>query len=302
MKRTITTLLAAVATAAASAQERLSIALFDVSPTPAIQTKVNGEPGNQALGLATITDSIRASMPTIMNQTNKFDVQAFGDTKGMIEENNINIEANANPSDPRVAQLFSANGISHSIVVKIDFYNDTGTVTVNTAARRDIQLTAVAEIYDNETQRLVTGLPFRPESKQMTCRNCVTQAGGLPLGGELLIEFGDDIAKGLAALVIEHFYPIQVIRVSRGQLTVNIGSAGGFEVGDVFDIVEREAFEDPQTGSIIFDEFPIGKARIARVSTTSARADLIEGDLDDIDAIVQEGDPAYTVVLRRPQG
>ncbi|MEO0513619.1 MAG: hypothetical protein AAF108_12135, partial [Planctomycetota bacterium] len=254
LRKTVLTLAASTVLAGPAAAQpasetntnKRSIAVFPVVPTNSTQAAATGKGAEQTLGLATISESIEAAMPTILAGTNKFDVQASGQLQQALG-NSADAQqiASANSMDPRVAQQLSANGISHAVIVQIDSYNDTGTKTLNTAARRNLVLTAVANIYNVTTQELVIGLPFRPDEKEFTCRNCVAQTGGDPFGTKPLIEYGDELATGLADLVIEHFYPMQVIAVRRGQLVINIGSSGSHKTGDRYDIVIQEAFEDP---------------------------------------------------------
>ncbi|MEO0513383.1 MAG: hypothetical protein AAF108_10890, partial [Planctomycetota bacterium] len=105
-------------------------------------------------------------------------------------------------------------------------------------------------------------------------------------------------------LVIEHFYPMQVIAVRRGQLVINIGSSGSHKTGDRYDIVIQEAFEDPQTGDVIFDEQVIGTATIGRISPSSTRAepDNDSVNLEEIEEIIAENDEYYRVIMRKAQG
>lgn len=284
------------------AYTRGSIAVFESTASDSAKALAQSQGQDQVLGLQIITESINDAMPSLFSEINKFDVIGGDKLRARLADFSIEGGAAANPNDPRVPEALMQAGISHSIWVKIQTYEDTGNDIVGDSARRTIQVAAVAEIYDNQSGQLLVGLPFRVESP-LACRDCVRRRAGKPFGEiELIKEIGDPLGKGLGALVVERLYPPLVVSVNkrRNVISVNAGEGAGMKVGDVYDIIEQEVIEDPaQPGYFIYTEYPFGKAKITRVAPTSATAEILEGTAEEIEEIRADG---LNVILRKPQG
>ena len=106
----------------------------------------------------------------------------------------------------------------------------------------------------------------------------------------MVIAYGDRAGTELGLLLLEHFFPMTAIRLRGDVMSINRGEAGGIAVGDRLEIIEASEFEDPDTGEMLLEEFPVGVAEITRVSTQTSNAKVIEGDLDEIRAIIDAED------------
>lgn len=287
----LVSVLTLLASASAFAQ-KASIALLQVVPTDGLLLDVRSQGDRQARALQLLTDSITSSMPGAVNDTGKFDVVALQDLEavlGVIEQQ----EVLANPGDPRVAQAFKTAGIEYTIVVRLEQYDDretSATIGGSLNLRREVQMAATVSVIKAETGVLQRSLAFRPEPK-IKGREMVGGAGdGSGIGNDMVIEYGDDAGKGIASQLLEYFFPMRVVRIRGDVLSINRGSAAGVEVGDRLEIIEASEFEDPDTGEILLDEFPIGVAEVTRVSPQTSNAAIVEGDPADLQRVLDADD------------
>ncbi len=283
---------AALLLAAPALAQKASIALLQVVPTDGLLLDVQSQGDRQARALLLLTDSITSSMPGKVNDTGKFDVVALQDLEavlGVIEQQ----EVLANPSDPRVAQAFQTAGIEYTIVVRVEQYDDRETsATIGGALniRRELQMAATISVIKAETGVLQATLSYRPQPK-IQGREMVGGAGdGAGVGNEMVIAYGDEAGEGIAGKLLEYFFPMRAVRVRGDVLTINRGAAAGVTVGQRLEIIEASEFEDPDTGEILLDEFPIGVAEVTRTAPQSSNARIVEGDPAEIERIMSGDD------------
>lgn len=278
--------------AAPAMAQKASVALLQVVPTDGLLLDVQSQGDRQSRALKLLTDSITSSMPGKVNDTGKFDVVALQDLEavlGVIEQQ----EVLANPSDPRVAQAFQTAGIEYTVVVRIEQYDDRetrATIGGSLNIRREVQMAATISVIKNETGVLQATLAYRPDAK-IQGREMVGGAGdGANIGNEMVIAYGDEAGEGIAGKLLEYFFPMRVVRLRGDTMSINRGAAAGMTVGARLEIIEASEFEDPDTGEILFDEFPIGVAEVTRVSPRSSNAKIVEGDAAEIQSIMDADD------------
>lgn len=291
LRSALLTLTVAIAAAPALAQ-KASIALLRTEPTDALRAQIQRQGDRQLVALNLLADSVTSSMPGAVNDTGKFDVVAQQDLDallGSIEQQ----EVLANPSDPRVAQAFRTAGTEYAIIVRIEQFDDRVTTRGSgddTLMRRELEMAATVSVVHIESGVLQKSLSFRPEP-MLDGRKLIGGSGdGAEIGNDMVIAYGDQAGAELGLLLLEHFFPMTAIRLRGDVMSINRGEAGGIAVGDRLEIIEASEFEDPDTGEMLLEEFPVGVAEITRVSTQTSNAKVVEGDLEEIQAIIDAED------------
>ncbi|MCL6271270.1 CsgG/HfaB family protein [Sansalvadorimonas sp. 2012CJ34-2] len=93
----------------------------------------------------------------------------------------------------------------------------------------------------------------------------------------------DAISKKITAEALGNIYPMRVVGMNGDQVILNQGGKT-LNTGDVYHIYALgEKIVDPYTKEVLGrDETPIARVRIARVTAKMSYADVIKGDVEDI--------------------
>lgn len=188
------------------------------------------------------------------------------------------------PNDKDIAQGAKMAGAKYAFLPQIDGFEDRTTaaksstkkyafinksVTTTKAAVRSIYLSAVVQIIDTTTGKLL------PDSPSVQVDNSMLSSS--PTGDRMYVELAKLAATKLAQNTIGQMRPPKVIDVTGTQLMINRGIESGFSVDTVIEIYALKEVKDGDTGEIFRSEIPVGKAKIIRGDSKQSFA-TITGD------------------------
>ncbi len=188
------------------------------------------------------------------------------------------------PNDKDIAQGAKMAGAKYAFLPQIDGFEDRTTaaksstkkyefinksVTTTKAAVRSIYLSAIVQIIDTTTGKLL------PDSPSVQVDNSMLSSS--PTGDRMYVELAKLAATKLAQNTIGQMRPPKVIDVTGTQLMINRGIESGFPVDTVIELYALKEVKDGDTGEIFRSEIPVGKAKIIRGDSKQSFA-TITGD------------------------
>ena len=188
------------------------------------------------------------------------------------------------PNDKDIAQGAKMAGAKYAFLPQIDGFEDRTTaaksstkkyefinksVTTTKAAVRSIYLSAIVQIIDTTTGKLL------PDSPSVQVDNSMLSSS--PTGDRMYVELAKLAATKLAQNTIGQMRPPKVIDVTGTQLMIKRGIESGFPVDTVIELYALKEVKDGDTGEIFRSEIPVGKAKIIRGDSKQSFA-TITGD------------------------
>lgn len=289
-------LLAAVALPAlAYAQEKATIAIASIKPTPSLVTSLRPD---KKTSLDRIVESLDSQLVDRISATRKFDVVGRTDLNEVLKEQDLG--ASGNVDAKTAAKAGKLAGAKYLLVATVDDFQDyveTATFegTGRTATKRVFRFSIVGKIYDSSTGKLLESANFQTgndEFKQIQQERSYSVKDG-ELSDEMMVAVAQTSATRIATHVADVIFPPKVLIRRDNVVTINRGEGGGVAVGEIFNVfAQGEELKDPDTGEVLGrEEVKVGKVKISQVNPKTSLADIVEDTGIDKGAVLHKVQP-----------
>ena len=238
--------------------KKKTLAICEISPTPALANKVQAD-GKQN-ELDRVVQSLDGQLIDRMHNTRKFTIVAHSDLPAVIKGGVFNSGTLKNVPD-----------LDYVLVATIDDFSDTLDANPNnfTERFRNTRLSVVGKIYEIKTGALLETANFQLLPSE------------LPTGGILddrgLVQAARKMSDRIANRVTCVIYPPKIIDVTDKQATINWGDGLFITKGDEWEVCTVKKITDPDTGVVTSIMKRVGRVIINRVDPTTSTADVSEG-------------------------
>ncbi len=238
---------------------------------------------NHDLDLQRVIESLDTQFITSLNATRVFQLVDRKRQSDLDQEQRFAAVA-VDPNDKNIAQGAKMAGAKFAFLPQIDGFEDRTTaatsstkkftfidksVTTTKAAVRSIYLSAVVQIIDTTSGKLL------PDSPSVQVDNSMLP--GDVTGDRMYVELAKLAATKLAQNTVGLMRPPKVLDVTGTQIMINRGIVSGFPVDTPIEIYAIKEVKDADTGETFRSEFPVGKAKIVRGDEKQSFA-TIEGE------------------------
>ena len=289
-------LIAAVALPAlAYAQEKATIAIASIKPTPSLVTSLRPD---KKTSLDRIVESLDSQLVDRISATRKFDVLGRTDLNEVLKEQDLG--ASGNVDAKTAAKAGKLAGAKYLLVATVDDFQDyveTATFegTGRTATKRVFRFSIVGKIYDSSTGKLLESANYQTgndEFKQIQQERSYSVKDG-ELSDEMMVAVAQTSATRIATHVADVIFPPKVLIRRDNVVTINRGEGGGVAVGDIFNVfAQGEELKDPDTGEVLGrEEVKVGKVKISQVNAKTSLADIVEDTGIDKGAVLHKVQP-----------
>jgi curli biogenesis system outer membrane secretion channel CsgG len=293
-KKIILVLLAVILPSLASAQDKATLGILAIKPTPALADSIAPD---KKLEMNRIVESLDGQLIDRISATRKFDVVSRSDAAEITKEQQFGASGNVDPAS--AAQLGKDLGAKYIFTATVDDFQDyvekaTFEGTGDSATKRVFRFSIVGKIYDSSTGKLLASANFQTgndEFKQIQQERNYSVKDG-ELSDEMMVAVSRSMAEKIAVHVADVIFPIKVLIKSDKEITINRGEGAGVAVGDTFNVFALgQEMVDPDTKeSLGREEANVGKVKITEVDPKFSKAEVLE------DAGIDKG-----AILRRPQ-
>jgi len=250
--------------------KKKTLAICEISPTPAIADRVQADKKKNELDR--VIQSLDGQLIDRMFNTRKFTILAHSDLPAIIKGGTFN-----------PGTLKSLSDLDYVLVATIDDFADTNNVADNNLVFRNTRLSVVAKIYEATTSKLLESANFQ------------LLPSDLPTGGvlddQILVRAARKMADQIANRVTYVIYPPKVIDVSDEDVTINWGDSMFISANEVWEVCTVKEKKDPDTGDLTRILRPVGKVTIYRVDPTTSTGKILGNGPE-----IKEG-----CILRKPQ-
>ncbi len=299
--------------ALAGAQEKATIAISSIKPTPSVAASVkDGTQVDSVTGTASqvktdsvvldtkqelnrIIESLDSQLIDRVNATRKFDVLSRSDLADVVKEQDLG--ASGNVDSKTAAKAGQLAGAKYLLVATVDDYQDyvekaTFTGTGETATKRVFRFSIVGKIYDSSTGKLLESANFQTgndEFKQIQMERSYVVKDG-ELSDEMMIAVSRSMAEKIANHVVDILFPAKVLVKRDNTVTINRGEGAGVAEGDTFNVYALGAeLIDPDTKeSLGREEVKVGKVKISQVNPKTSMATILEDTGIDAGAVLRK--------------
>ena len=289
-------LIAAVALPAlAYAQEKATIAIASIKPTPSLVTSLRPD---KKTSLDRIVESLDSQLVDRISATRKFDVVGRTDLNEVLKEQDLG--ASGNVDAKTAAKAGKLAGAKYLLVATVDDFQDyveTATFegTGRTATKRVFRFSIVGKIYDSSTGKLLESANYQTgndEFKQIQQERSYSVKDG-ELSDEMMVAVAQTSATRIATHVADVIFPPKVLIRRDNVVTINRGEGGGVAVGEVYNVfAQGEELKDPDTGEVLGrEEVKVGKVKISQVNAKTSLADIVEDTGIDKGAVLHKVTP-----------
>ena len=293
LRKTSLALLAAIALPVlAYAQEKATIAIASIKPTPSLVTSLRPD---KKTSLDRIVESLDSQLVDRISATRKFDVVGRTDLNEVLKEQDLG--ASGNVDAKTAAKAGKLAGAKYLLVATVDDFQDyveTATFegTGRTATKRVFRFSIVGKIYDSSTGKLLESANYQTgndEFKQIQQERSYSVKDG-ELSDEMMVAVAQASATRIATHVADIIFPPKVLVRRDNVVTINRGEGGGVAVGDVFNVfAQGEELKDPDTGEVLGrEEVKVGKVKISQVNPKTSLADIVEDTGIDKGAVLHK--------------
>jgi Curli production assembly/transport component CsgG len=275
---------AALLPALASAQDKATIRVSTIKPTPSLEASLNAD---QKLELGRIVESLDSQLTDRIAATHKFDIVGGSDLTNII--GNQDLENSGNFDSKTAAKVGALNGAKYVLVTTVDNYQDNIKTqlfegTDRSGTRREFIFSAVGKIYDSTTGKMLDSANFSIAHTNIEVNlNSVVKNGNL--SDEMMTDVSRDMAGKIANRVAAVVFPPTVIDVTGIQVTIDWGSGMPISDGDEWEVCVQKL----KKGIPVL--VSVGKVKIVRVDEASSTGEIIGENLGI----------AEDCVLRKPQ-
>ena len=289
-------LIAAVALPAlAYAQEKATIAIASIKPTPSLTSSLRPD---KKTSLDRIVESLDSQLVDRISATRKFDVVGRTDLNEVLKEQDLG--ASGNVDAKTAAKAGKLAGAKYLLVATVDDFQDyveTATFegTGRTATKRVFRFSIVGKIYDSSTGKLLESANYQTgndEFKQIQQERSYSVKDG-ELSDEMMVAVAQTSATRIATHVADVIFPPKVLIRRDNVVTINRGEGGGVAVGEVYNVfAQGEELKDPDTGEVLGrEEVKVGKVKISQVNAKTSLADIVEDTGIDKGAVLHKVTP-----------
>jgi len=284
-----------------SAQDKATLAVSSIKPTPALAASVNsktvveshvagvnGGAKDETLVLDTkqelnrIIESLDGQLIDRINVTRKFEVVGRSDLSDVMKEQELG--ASGNVDAKTAAQGGKLAGAKYLLVATVDDFQDYFERAVfegtgRSATKRVFRFSIVGKIYDS-TGKLLESANFQTGNdafKQIQQERNYSVNNG-QLSDEMMVALSRSMAEQIANHLADVIFPAKVITKRDALVTINRGEGGGVAVGDLFNVFALgEELIDPDTKeSLGREEVKVGKVKISEVNPKVSKAEVLE--------------------------
>ncbi|MEI8044983.1 MAG: hypothetical protein WCL11_26460, partial [Verrucomicrobiota bacterium] len=262
-------ILSLVFSAGAQGLKKKTLAICEISPTPAIAERVLADKKKNELDR--VVQALDGQLIDRMANTRKFSILAHGDLPAIIKGGTFS------PSSMK-----SLPELDYVLVATIDDFADSLDPAENGLSFRNTRLSVVAKIYASTSSTVLETANFQ------------LLPSDLPTGGVLddraLVQAARKMADRIANRVTCVIYPPKVIDLTDKQVTITWGDGLFIAKGDEWEVCTVKEKTNPDTGDVVRILLPVGKVKISRVDPTTSTGEIV-GEGPDI----KEG-----CILRKP--
>jgi curli biogenesis system outer membrane secretion channel CsgG len=293
----------------AGAQEKSTMAIASIKPTPSLLASVNSRTvaGTDAGAkrevmtfdtkqeLNRIIESLDSQLIDRVNATRKFDVISRSDLSEVLKEQDLG--ASGNVDTKTAAKAGKVSGAKYLLIATVDDFQDQIEKAVfegtgQTATKRVFRFSVVAKLYDSSTGKLVESANFQTgndEFKKIQMDNSYTVKSG-ELSDEMLVAIARSTAEKIASHFADIIFPPKVLVKRDNTVTINRGEGGGVAAGDVFiAFALGDEMIDPDTKeSLGREEVKVGKVKITQVGAKTSQAEILEDTGIDKGAVLHK--------------
>ena len=299
--------------ALASAQDKATIAISSIKPTPSLVAAMKGDvrvssttaAGDQVKTEATtinaqqelnrIIESLDSQLIDRVNATRKFDVLSRSDLSDIIKEQDLG--ASGNVDAKTAAKAGKLAGAKYLLVATVDDFQDYFEKAVfegtgRSATKRVFRFSIVGKLYDSTTGKLIESANFQTGNNEFKLiqeeRNYSVNTG--QLSDEMMVAISRSVAEKVANHIVDVIFPAKVLIKRDNTVTINRGEGGGVAEGDVFNVYALgEEMVDPDTKeSLGREEVKVGKVKISQVNSKTAMATILEDTGIDKGAVLHK--------------
>jgi curli biogenesis system outer membrane secretion channel CsgG len=249
------------------------------------------------------TTALTNKFVTALVTTRKFDVVERSRVDTIISELQMSETGLMDPA--RAARAGKMIGADYFLMGELSVF----TVSVNwrripntTKLSRTVTANIIVDmrIVDTRTSRIVSA--DKGEARQEVRSMHDTQVETV-FPPEMIDALQRQLCDTLTIKTIDGVYPVRVIGVSGGVVSLNRGQGGGLEVGQVLDVfAEGEEMIDPDTGeSLGSEEVKLGSIRVTEVLTRFSKAVPMDGNAVVPNGAICRKVAAPAVVEEAPQ-
>jgi len=267
--------------AAALAQEKATLAIMSIKPTPSLAASITAP--DKKLEMGRIIESLNDQLIDRVNATRKFQIVSRSDLDQVVKEQDLGASGNVDPAT--AAKIGKLTGASKILTATVDDYQDyieraTFEGTGRTATKRVFRFSIIAKIYDSTTGKLFESANIQTgndEFKQIQMERNYSVKDG-ELSDEMMVAVSRTMAEKIAVHVADVVFPAKVIAKRDTQVTINRGEGSGVAIGDVFNVFALgDEMIDPDTKeSLGREEVKVGKVKITEVDPKFSKADIVE--------------------------
>jgi curli biogenesis system outer membrane secretion channel CsgG len=264
----------------ASAQEKATLAISSIKPTPSLAEATKPD---KKIELNRIVESLDSQLIDRVNATRKFDVVGRSDLNDVLKEQDLGASGNVDPKTAaKAGQLAGAKYLLVATVDDFQDYVETATFegTGRSATKRVFRFSIVGKIYDSSTGKLLESANFQTGNdafKQIQEERNYSVKDG-ELSDEMMVAVSRTLAEKIANHVADVIFPAKVLLKRDTEVTINRGEGAGVAVGDVFNAFALgDEMIDPDTKeSLGREEVKVGKVKISEVDPKFSKADVLE--------------------------
>jgi curli biogenesis system outer membrane secretion channel CsgG len=298
----------------ASAQDKATIAISSIKPTPSLSSAMNtrtivtsnvkdatGPAKREVLTFDTkqelnrIIESLDSQLIDRVNATRKFDVLSRSDLADVLKEQDLG--ASGNVDAKTAAKAGKLSGAKYLLVATVDDFDDyiekaTFAGTGQTATKRVFRFSIIGKLYDSTTGKLIESANFQTgndEFKLIQVDRNYTEKNG-ELSDEMMVGISRSMAEKIATHLADVIFPAKVLTKRDTAVTINRGEGGGVAEGDVFNVFALgEELIDPDTKeSLGREEVKVGKVKISQVNPKTSQAQILEDTGIDKGAVLRK--------------
>ncbi len=279
-KTALVLLSAALLPLLASAQEKATLAILSIQPTPSLVASLKPD---KKTSLNRIIESMDGQLIDRINATRKFQIVSRSDLNQVLKEHYLGSSGNVDPKT--AAAIGKLTGATNILTATVDDFADyvekANFPTAGlSATKRVFRFSIVAKIYDTKTGKLVETANFQTGNdafKQIQEERNYSVKDG-ELSDEMMVAVSRTMAEKIANRVADVIFPAKVLVKRDTLVTINRGEGGGVSVGDLFNVyaVGDELIDPDTKESLGREEVKVGRVKIAELTPKTSKAEVLE--------------------------
>jgi curli biogenesis system outer membrane secretion channel CsgG len=291
-KIAFTLLAAALLPAIGSAQEKSTLAISSIKPTPSLDAAVKPD---KKVEMNRILESLNSQLIDRVNATRKFDIVGRSDLDSVIKEQDLG--ASGNVDAKTAAQAGKLTGAKYLFIATVDDFQDYVETakfegTDRAATKRVFRFSVIGKIYDSSTGKLLESANFQTGNdrfKQIQVQRNYSVKDG-ELSDEMMVALSRDLAEKMAVHVADVIFPAKILVKRDTEVTINRGEGAGVAVGDTFNVfaLGQELIDPDTKESLGHEEVKVGKVKITEVDPKMSKAQVVEDTGIDKGAILRK--------------